>query len=455
MKILELGGGIGEGTRMLVKSLYARPNDPGGILRCSRYDVTDISAGSFDFARFEFRKHSSQIMFGTLDIEKDFADQGFPEGQYDVVFAMGVLHVSTDLPKTLQRARKALKPGGKLIFQEPLDPNGWTFGFVFSLFPGWWVGENDNRRLSPAVNIDTWNTLLIENGFSGVDISLEFGKNMACHGGWIISSAIDTTTIPKEIQLGQHMTVIIDETYESQVSLANTLAYSLSNSSGVELNIVSFEAAIAGHLRQARDNAIINLVDYGQSFIGQLNDTKWQYLQALVNESRMLLWVSSGGGHDAMPDYGLLDGLARTLRSERYKLHLATLALEPPGSSELKVSHVTQILKEMANRGAQQSYEQEYIEMEGLLHTRRLVEARYLKLAMDQSFLSHRRIKKHVKEKDQFNPIHTSSEQGANIVNFNDDDLFGVRTLSPITSRKTNLGNVGYHGSPVWVDAGL
>lgn len=149
MKILELGGGIGEGTRMLVKSLYARPNDPGGILRCSRYDVTDISAGSFDFARFEFRKHSSQIMFGTLDIEKDFADQGFPEGQYDVVFAMGVLHVSTDLPKTLQRARKALKPGGKLIFQEPLDPNGWTFGFVFSLFPGWWVGENDNRRLSP------------------------------------------------------------------------------------------------------------------------------------------------------------------------------------------------------------------------------------------------------------------------------------------------------------------
>lgn len=251
------------------------------------------------------------------------------------------------------------------------------------------------------------------------------------------------------------MTVIIDETYESQVSLANTLAYSLSNSSGVELNIVSFEAAIAGHLRQARDNAIINLVDYGQSFIGQLNDTKWQYLQALVNESRMLLWVSSGGGHDAMPDYGLLDGLARTLRSERYKLHLATLALEPPGSSELKVSHVTQILKDMANRGAQQSYEQEYIEMEGLLHTRRLVEARYLKLAMDQSFLSHRRIKKHVKEKDQFNPIHTSSGQGANIVNFNDDDLFGVRTLSPITSRKTNLGNVGYHGSPVWVDAGL
>ncbi|KAI0902243.1 KR domain-containing protein [Annulohypoxylon nitens] len=431
MKILELGGGIGEGTRMFVKSLYARPNDPGGILRCSRYDVTDISVGSFDFAKLEFRKHGSQIKFGTLDIEKDFADQGFPEGQYDVVFAMSALHISTDLSKTLQHVRKALKPGGKLIFQEPFDPNGWIYGFVFGLFPEWWMGENDNRRLSPVVNIDTWNTVLIENGFSGVDILLEFGKNVACHEGWIISSAIDTTPIPKEIQLGQHMMVIIDKTCASQTSLANTLAYSLLNSSGVELNIMSFEAAMAGHLRQARDSVIINLVDYGQSFISQLNNTKWQYLKALIDKSRRLLWVSSGGGHDPMPDYGLLDGLARTLRSERNELHLVTLALEPPNSSELKVSHVTQILKEMVNRVAHQNYEQEYIEMEGLLHTRRLVEARYLKLAIDQSFLSHRRTKKHVEEKGKFNRIHNSREQDVNTINFNDDDLFGITTAVP------------------------
>ena len=40
---------------------------------------------------------------------------------------------------------------------------------MFGCFPGWWIGSDDGRRLSPCIDVQEWHTLLRECGFSGCE----------------------------------------------------------------------------------------------------------------------------------------------------------------------------------------------------------------------------------------------------------------------------------------------
>jgi NADPH:quinone reductase-like Zn-dependent oxidoreductase len=96
------------------------------------------------------------------------------------------------------------------------------------------------------------------------------------------------------------------------------------------------------------------------------------------------MWATAGGGHGASPDHGLLDGLARTLRTENYEPHLVTAALDVTGTQP-KAPHLKRLALEMLSRTADQCCGPSYIEMDGLLHIERLVEAADAKATMDSS----------------------------------------------------------------------
>jgi SAM-dependent methyltransferase len=147
LKFLEVGGGTASATRPIIKALASGLQDaPGSSLRCARYDFTDVSSAFFEEARQEFSSYHSQITFGTLDIEKEFSQQGLEEEFYDVIVADNVLHATSDIGLALRNARKALKPGGKLVMTEAVKSDGWTFGFLFGVFPGWWLGSLCSRK---------------------------------------------------------------------------------------------------------------------------------------------------------------------------------------------------------------------------------------------------------------------------------------------------------------------
>jgi hypothetical protein len=98
-------------------------------------------------------------------------------------------------------------------------------------------------------------------------------------------------------------------------------------------------------------------------------------VRLLVKGSRHLLWVSRNETKDVSPDRGLLDGLARALRAEYYELHLVTLILSTSRDSNEKIPFVLKVARKMISREPRQPYEQEYIEVDGNLQTRKLVEA--------------------------------------------------------------------------------
>ncbi|KAI0113580.1 putative polyketide synthase [Nemania sp. FL0031] len=383
MNILEVGGGTGGGARNLLAALCARRGDHESFLRCNRYDFTDVSSSFFGPAREEFAPYLAQMNFRTLDIERDWVEQQFPAGAYDVVVAIGVLHISSDLKATMKRVRRALKPGGKLIMQENFIPSGWTLSYVFGLFPGWWMGVEDNRVLSPSITVDEWDTLLKDCGFSGVDIFRDLAEARTLHQGWVISTAVEEIPTHHENAKNEnHISIFVDEDLPRQVSYAQALASSLGTRSGFSIRIQSCSDII--NRGENSDDIVIFLADYGQFYLQTLGEPTWDALKHLVRTSRKLLWVTTGGGRLAHPSHAMLDGLSRTLRFEHEEICLVTLALEDIEPTERQVLHVTRILEEMSQKLEDQNYEQEYIEIDGLLHTRRLVEANRPKFAMDK-----------------------------------------------------------------------
>lgn len=94
LKILEIGAGTGATTQYILRALGAQEHDTGCSLSCSQYDFTDISPAFFGTASERFARHSNQMNFKVLDIERDPSVQGFAAETYDVVFAASVMTLS-------------------------------------------------------------------------------------------------------------------------------------------------------------------------------------------------------------------------------------------------------------------------------------------------------------------------------------------------------------------------
>ncbi|KAI1810305.1 putative polyketide synthase [Poronia punctata] len=403
MKILELGAGTGAGTRLFIDALRGPSRAPDDPLRCDRYHFTDISPTTFVSMKEEFKNHAGQMVFGNLDMELDFARQGFQHGQYDLVLAASVLHVTSNLENTMRNVRKALKTGGKLVIQEVFETAGWTLGFVFGLLPGWWLGVDENRILSPNITKHQWDTLLRKTGFSGIDIGLDDTEQATVsQSGWIISTAIEDTATPiSQPQVPAAVVIVLDDESAQQKSLCRELLGPIHSMVGSEPTVSTLQEFSSRHLEMRNDLAI-SLLDYGSPLFKRLNERTWKGLQAMIRTERRVLWISSGGGHPVNPDFGVLDGLARTWRSEHFGLHLVTLGLERGHSEARSAAMVTSVLEKVLEKPSSQNYEEEFIEVDGVLHTRRLVDASSVKLLVNARLVSHQPYKAQLKNLNPF-----------------------------------------------------
>lgn len=421
MKILEVGGGTAATTRNLISTLCSGSDGRSGSLRCARYDFTDISRTFTKTARKEFASFESQMTFSVLDVERDLTAQGFKEAEYDVVVADNVLHATPHLARSLQYIRKALKPGGKLLMYEPLRSSGWTLGFVFGVFPGWWLGEGEGRNLSPAIPSEAWDEVLASNGFTGTDLVLrDFDDDVAHQVGWLISSTTgDKPQLDSEDTL-EHCekrhkpaVIIIDDACPEQVLYAERLVTSLNDTLDMVASIQSIDTTTTIDQKD-NDELVIFLADYGLPFLASLNDESYTWMKSLIRGSRRLLWVKGSGAWDVSPDHGLLDGMARTLRSEYYELQLVALVLDIGNESSDKIPLIMRVAKEMISRKEHQPYEQEYLEIKGCLHTRRLVEASDLKSAMNAKLVPYEITSTPLDGESRFELATLSSDPNAN-----------------------------------------
>lgn len=135
MTVLELGAGTGGATAPLLKAIGRN-----GVLPIRSYNFTDVSAGFFERSKARLEEFSSYLQFKTLDIQGDLVEQGFVEQSYDLIIASNVLHVANFIDVSLARARRLLKPGGRLLMIETTEVIPF-YNTCIGVLPGWWGGK--------------------------------------------------------------------------------------------------------------------------------------------------------------------------------------------------------------------------------------------------------------------------------------------------------------------------
>ncbi len=174
-RVLELGAGTGSTASALLPIL---PPD------ASEYFFTDVSDIFLNRARNKFVAYPA-VRYGLLDVERDPAEQGYPNGAVDVVVATNVLHATRDLRATIQRVKSLLAPGGLLILCEATTYHGW-FDVTTGLIEGWQVFEDGLRGDHPLLSGEVWRDALAAGGFEAVSVYPQAGSRAEALGQRVI-----------------------------------------------------------------------------------------------------------------------------------------------------------------------------------------------------------------------------------------------------------------------------
>ncbi len=100
-------------------------------------------------------------------------------------------------------------------------------------------------------------------------------------------------------------------------------------------------------------------------------------MRKVLISASAVLWATSGGGREiANPNHGLVSGLSRTLRSENSRLRFVTLALaNSQNDMQTSATAIISAFTQMMQSGSDNEYENELMELDGLVHTNRVLES--------------------------------------------------------------------------------
>ncbi len=243
MNILEVGAGTGGQTMRLIETLSR-----AGVNKWARYDYTDISRSFFTQAREKFQPYLDSMDFRVCDISKEPVDQGFEADSYDLVIASHVLHATDKLHDTLRNIRKVLKPGGKFLLFETTCPEAVPIGFAFGLLKGWWSPLNHEPRSmhSPCVNVERWDLLLKETGFTGVDVDIPGQEEPYCRTASIMISTAASDVSPETVTSNQQIYIVVSHQVETQQRLASMLQEQLRSTTALPSTICTAYGSCQG-----------------------------------------------------------------------------------------------------------------------------------------------------------------------------------------------------------------
>lgn len=300
MAILEVGGGTGHATKSILAECEGKFDS---------YTFTDVSPGFFPTAEETLGRDyaalgGDRMEFRVLDMEKDIAAQGFAQGNYDLVVASFVLHITEDLESTLRNVRRLLKPGGFLVLAELTDNDVIRSGFIFGSLPGWWIGENDGRVLSPCIAPAEWDVILRKSGFSGADSVSDDRDTLPRPASIIVSQAVDwrISLLRDPVTVMQSATkvslplngelVIIGGGSTASAGLVNALSMRMAPSYGRVCAYSSLDEVAAHEITQK--TSVLNLFDLDTPVFEDLTQEKLSGLKRVVENAKTIVWATSG-----------------------------------------------------------------------------------------------------------------------------------------------------------------
>lgn len=301
----------------------------------SSYTFTDISTGFFETAQDVFASAGDKMIFKSLDIEKDVTAQGYEEHSYDLVVASLVLHATTDLHRTLTNTGRLLKPGGYLILQEVSNNDVTRVGFLMCALPGWWLGQNDGRKLSPCVSTLEWHRLLLQSGFSGIDSSTPEYDATPFPLAIIVSQAVDDriSLLREPLSMfglqaaveGEWDLVLVGGQSLTTILLIEQII-GLVQPSGIKCTVFKTLADIDTAKISAK-SIILCIAELNEPVFKRLSERTLDGMKRLFETQKTILWITQGCRSED-PHMNMAVGLGRSLVLENPDLVLQFLDLE-------------------------------------------------------------------------------------------------------------------------------
>ena len=155
LRVVEIGGGTGGLTASILPLL---PADR------TAYLFSDISENFVGRAQARFASYRF-VEYKTLDLERDFAEQGFAPGSFDLILAADAVHAAGDLLEALRRTHGLLAAGGLLLMIEQHPEH--AADIIFGALKEWWnFTDYDLRPDSALLSPKAWPEVLTQAGFA-------------------------------------------------------------------------------------------------------------------------------------------------------------------------------------------------------------------------------------------------------------------------------------------------
>ncbi|KAL3488130.1 hypothetical protein BJX62DRAFT_253516 [Aspergillus germanicus] len=332
-----------------------------------RYDYVEFSKEGPVQVAPGFAGDFERVNEGPLDTGRD---------RYDLVIVpLGVefLYTTPTPGEALGQIRAFLKPGGYLILHGVMLLSSPRTRFAASLAPEWWLGLGN----SPYCTETELNAMLVRTGFSGIDAVIPDRLNPGFRETNIVISKTLAGVEETENSLSsknQGIVIVTDDKTFPQQTFAHRLESAIKRepSMNVQICISTFSKAITTSMLQGK--FCLSLLEYTRPFFTTLTPAEFELFKQALSMADGFLWVSGGVKDPRQPEFHLVDGLARALRSENSLLRLVRLTVADMDCE----AHVLTVLKEAMTATSLDNMEFEYEERDGVLQISRVVQFRHM-----------------------------------------------------------------------------
>jgi SAM-dependent methyltransferase len=305
-----IGAGTGTATHHVLQNLASVYKS---------YTFTDINPDIIKAAEDEFSKTASRMVFRPLDISSGPESQGFKPHTYDLVVAANVFHATKDLPQTLGNVRSLMKPGGYLLLVDVTNTKQTRLDFIFGALPGWWDSVGEERGLSPIISQSSWDSLLRDHQFSGIENHSPLADSDLRVSNVIVSRYMNDTMNVLEQPLSPNFRELGPWLSETPITViggatpASTRAVEEFKQSLPKRSIVSY-STIKGIPKENKASYVI-VSELDSPLFASLDEETFSSLKVLFSSARTILWVTNSA-YTENPYHAMVVGFTRTLRQE-------------------------------------------------------------------------------------------------------------------------------------------
>lgn len=247
----------------------------------------------------------------------------------------------------MKNARRLLKPGGRLIMVEVTDNDPLRLGLIFAGLPGLWLGEEENRKLSPCVSADEWEIVMKTTGFSGIEAMTPHNRSYPLPLSVIVFRALDDTAsqlyapgITNGASLALNYLTIIGGGSPKSDALARAVEDTVRTHYSTIVRLKSLEEV--SHQSLPLLGSILSLVDIEETpLFKDVTSGKLAALRELFKQSKVVLWVSHGPDADT-PYRNMYRGLERSIKIEM--THLQSQILDVDSDKDLTPETISERL---------------------------------------------------------------------------------------------------------------